>query len=208
MTFKLSFHVLLKHDFLDLERCPHCGIHKPSLVAEASYVTISSSNYRRTWASYGCRACGKVVTAWAEEFGTPVRDIYPNQIEISDDIPGKANVLLSQARDCIAQPSGSVLLSNSAVDAMLKEKGFVSGKLHARIDEAISANVLTPEMGDWAHEVRLDSNDERHADLHSELSSIEDAERIFEFAISLGEFLFVLPARISRGRQKVKNETD
>ena len=192
--------VFLKHDILALERCPHCGIHKPHLSAVANYATVSSNNYRRIWSSYACLACGKVVTAWAEEFDSPVCEIYPKQVQVSDDIPGKAHTFLSQARDCIAQPSGSVVLSNSAVDAMLKEKGFASGTLYKRIEDAVSANVLTPEMGKWADEIRLDANDERHADLNSQLPDVADAERIFDFALALGEFLFVLPARIQRGR--------
>lgn len=54
-------------------------------------------------------------------------------------------------------------------------------------------------MAAWAHEVRLDANDQRHADDESPLPEIEDVKRVIEFARALATFLFVLPARVQRG---------
>jgi hypothetical protein len=154
---------------------------------------------RRVWVIYACAACGKTVSAWADDLGQIIREIFPTIESISEDIPSRAREYLVQAKNSISQPSGSVMLSASAVDAMLKEKGFLKGKLFDRINEAIEANVLTAEMGKWAHEVRLDANDERHSDLESTLPTIEEAERTLEFAMALSELLFVLPSRIQRG---------
>ena len=54
-------------------------------------------------------------------------------------------------------------------------------------------------MGTWAHHIRLDANDQRHADEDASLPSTADAQRAIEFAKALAEFLFVLPARVQRG---------
>ena len=56
------------------------------------------------------------------------------------------------------------MLAASAVDSMLKAKNLTSGGLYARIDEAAKAHLITAEMAQWAHDVRLDANDQRHAD--------------------------------------------
>ena len=55
-------------------------------------------------------------------------------------------------------------------------------------------------MAAWAHEVRLDANDQRHADEGAPLPAEADAAKVIEFAKALAEFLFVLPARVARGR--------
>ncbi|WIH05334.1 DUF4145 domain-containing protein [Xanthomonas translucens pv. graminis] len=93
------------------------------------------------------------------------------------------------------------MLCASAVDAMLKAKGLENGSLYARIEEASTSGLITTEMATWAHEVRLDANDQRHADQAATLPSEQDAKRVLEFAFSLAEFLFVLPARVMRGIQ-------
>lgn len=96
-------------------------------------------------------------------------------------------------------------MSGSAVDAMLKHHKLVEGSLYKRIDEALSENLLTQGMADWAHSVRLGSNRPRHADDKRPHVSPDEAKQSVEFAEALGNFLFVLTARIERG---IKAATD
>jgi len=91
------------------------------------------------------------------------------------------------------------MLCASSVDAMLKEKGLTSGSLYSRIESASTTHMITPEMSKWAHEVRLDANDERHADQASGLPTEADAKKCVDFTKALGDFLFVLPSRVERG---------
>ena len=61
-------------------------------------------------------------------------------------------------------------------------------------------------MEEWAHEVRLDANEQRHADekgldeQDAPLPNWADADKSIAFAKALGEFMFVLPAKVRRGR--------
>lgn len=91
------------------------------------------------------------------------------------------------------------MLAASAVDAMLKTKELKTGSLYSRIDQASATGLITQDMAKWAHEVRLDANDERHADDEAVLLMAEDAKRAVDFALALGQLLFVLPARVKRG---------
>lgn len=93
------------------------------------------------------------------------------------------------------------MLTASAVDAMLKDKGYKDGTLNARIDAAAKDHLITAEMAAWAHEIRLDANDQRHSDESVALPSAADAEKVIEFANALAQFLYVLPARVARGRK-------
>jgi hypothetical protein len=191
---------------LPLSRCPHCRVDSPNLSCFNRFNTNSSEAQNpREWGFYQCARCGGVVTAWAMAgTTTPVmpREHFPGEKQLDDSIPERARAYLDQAISSIHAPSASVMVAASSVDAMLKAKGYKEAKLYTRIKKAEEDHLITREMADWAHEVRLDANDERHDDEEAPLSQQSDAEKVIEFARALAQFLFVLPARIERGRQR------
>jgi len=130
--------------------------------------------------------------------------IFPAPQDVSEDIPERARAYLDQAINSLSAPAGAVMLAASAVDSMLKAKNLASGSLYARIDEAAKAHLITTEMAQWAHEVRLDANDQRHADDSAPLPDEAQAKKCVDFAIALGQFMFVLPARVQRGIKSAK----
>ena len=91
------------------------------------------------------------------------------------------------------------MLAASSVDSMLKIKGYKENSLYSRIEQAAKDHLITVDMAKWAHDVRLDANDQRHADDNASLPSVEDAKRCVDFAQALAQFIFVLPARVQRG---------
>jgi hypothetical protein len=78
---------------------------------------------------------------------------------------------------------------------------YREGTLNTRIDKAAKNHLITEEMAAWAHEVRLNANEPRHADETAPLPNDVEAKKTVEFARALAEFLFVLPARVTRGRK-------
>jgi hypothetical protein len=129
--------------------------------------------------------------------------MWPEGDGLSDSIPDRARAYHKQAIDSLHAPAAAQMLAASAVDSMLKEKGYKQGALNSRIIDAKVNHLITPEMAEWAHEVRLDANDQRHADDNAPLPTKEEAEKTIEFAKALAQFLFVLPAMVSRGRAKI-----
>lgn len=130
-----------------------------------------------------------------------ITNIWPSPIEVAEELPPRAREFLSQAIASLHAPAGAVMLTASSVDAMLKAKDYRDGSLYSRIDAAQKAGLITEEMAAWAHEVRLDANDQRHADESVALPGAADAQKAIEFANALAQFLFVLPARVERGRK-------
>ena len=129
-----------------------------------------------------------------------ITEQYPTSERIDDPaIPERSRNYLVQAADSLHAPAGAVILAASSVDAMLKAKGYKQGNLNSRIDQAVKDHLITEEMGKWAHEVRLDANDQRHADETAPLPTKDDAQRVIEFAKALALFLFTLPAMVDRG---------
>lgn len=196
-----------QEDTIHLERCPHCSVAKPNLLGMGRFQTQSSSGrVHRSWACYYCKTCGGAILTAAFPDGRSqypeIHDMWPTQASVDAAVPARPRHYLEQAISSIHAPSGAVMLAASAVDAMLKDKGLKDGNLYGRINEAAKQHLITEEMGAWAHEVRLDANDERHADEDADLPSTEDAERVIEFVLALAQFLYVLPSRVERGRRK------
>lgn len=189
--------------YLKLNRCPHCSVDNPSLVTvKEEFKTGSDDGSNvRIWRAYRCGRCGGVVTAYCNTRTRDVQSWFPSAKQVDESLPAKVKAFLQQAIDSTFAPSGSVMLCASAVDAMLKEKGYTQGSLYSRINKAIEDHLLTQEMGTWAHQVRLDANDERHADENADLPTVDDAKKVIEFASTLAEFLFVLPSKVTRGIQ-------
>ena len=187
---------------LALERCPYCSVAKPQLSYRWEYNTAGhSGGNQRHWVLYCCVTCGGLVLTASKGVGPgPVTQMYPASRTVDESVPPKAYAYLTQAIDSLNAPAGAIMLTASAVDAMLKAKSYKEGSLDSRIKKAAADPLITPEMEAWAHEVRLDANDQRHADEDAQLPKPTDAERTLEFALALAEFLFVLPERVSRGR--------
>src|SRR5713101_885571 len=190
---------------LSLNRCPHCSVARPSLGTTGQDFTTKDHTGRvqRAWRLYICSFCGGVVTTGRPHNANVITEMYPpldHQLDAS--IPATASSYLQQAIESIHAPAGAVMLSASAVDAMLKAKNYTTGSLYSRIEEAAKDHLITAEMSAWAHDVRLDANDQRHADVAASLPTTADAQKCVDFARALAEFLFVLPARVQRGRQE------
>jgi hypothetical protein len=189
---------------LDLPRCPHCSIALPHIRLQLAQI-YETKDYRgenrRFWRVYFCATCGGGILAGnvAGE-GQPVIELYPSSKQIDESVPYPASTYLQQALESIHAPAGAVMLAASAIDAMLKTKGYQEGSLFTRINQAAEAHLITREMAEWAHEIRLDANDQRHADVNQPLPDETQAKKCVDFALALAEFLFVLPARVQRGR--------
>jgi len=168
-----------------------------------SQQTLETENHKRTlkraWRIYKCGRCGGLVTAWSDKYDGEVRAYYPAQKDINEELPERPRAFLQQALESLHAPAGAVMLAASAVDAMLKLRGYTEGSLYSRIEKAATDHVITGDMAKWAHEVRLDANDQRHADQTAALPTPEDASRSIDFGTALAEIMFVLPARVRRG---------
>lgn len=193
-------------------RCPHCAVANPVLVKlwkSDQKLPRSTPGPVSYWALYRCTTCGNAVSAKGDpssDFANPPAvALFPAPKVAHEDIPEVARNFLQQAFETLHAPDASAVMAGSAVDAMLKAKGLTEGSLYARIDAAVEQHILTEAMGDWAHEVRLGSNRPRHADEERPHVTEEEAQQSVEFAEALGNFLFVLTAKIERGIELAKS---
>lgn len=196
-----------------LDRCPHCNVAVPLLKQEwGKTAKVQNRNEARAYAVYECSRCNRLTMVESRTFpltadgkipngigANEIETLYPKPAHVDASLPKDAQRYLKQAVDTVFAPDASVVMSASAVDAMLKAKGYEQGSLYTRIDQAVKGHVLTEGMGKWAHKVRLDANAVRHADDGIGPPSEKDARQVLEFASALGDFLFVFTARVDEG---------
>jgi hypothetical protein len=133
-----------------------------------------------------------------------IEAFYPDIQRAAIELPETARRYLQQAMETLHAPDAAAVMAGSAVDAMLKDLGLTEGSVYERIDQAVDKHILTEAMGKWAHHVRLESNRPRHADGKNPHVSPEQANQSVEFADALGQFLFVLPSRVTKGIEATK----
>ena len=193
---------------IQLPRCPHCNVSDPMLHGHPPMETTDGNgNYNRFWRFYVCGRCGCIVTAWAHQDGETIQDIFPSPETVDETIPSRAKSYLEQSIASLHAPAGSLMLSASAVDAMLKARDYKEGSLNERINKAAADHAITADMAQWAHEIRLDANDQRHADEKAPLPTEADAKHSIAFAQALGQILFALPAKVRHGIADAKPKT-
>jgi hypothetical protein len=75
-------------------------------------------------------------------------------------------------------------------------------KLFSRINDMVSEGLLTPAMGDWSHEIRLDGNEAVHDE---EPETEQDAKMSHKFCEAFLNYTFTLPELVSANRTKRDN---
>ena len=175
----------IKSQVLIIDRCTHCQTSKPDM----SQVTCVETRTGK-WYTYQCASCQNIVLVKSWE--NKVTLLYPESKSLDESIPDRARGLLKEAIDSLDDPTGAIILTTSAVDAMLQAKDYKEGSLLKRIVQAANDHLITQEMALWAHEVRLDANEQRRTDEDLPLYTKEEAEQVINFAGALAESLFVL----------------
>lgn len=193
-----------------IKTCPHCGRANPvinHLWGTQTPLPRGDGGAPSRWAIYACTSCGQAILAKGaarlpgqNDVGNPeIVDILPKQRSAPSELPEIARNFLQQAYDTLHAPDAAGLMAASAIDAMLKDIGYVEGSLYDRIRKAVDDHVLTSGMGEWAHHVRLEANNVRHADADRPHLTPDEARQCVEFAQAMAQFLFVLAARVSSG---------
>lgn len=131
---------------LRLSRCPHCGTANPLMENRWHELTRDfSGGGAAIWAVYSCSTCGKCVLATGDNWPGLTDEVYPDSdTELDESIPERARVFLTEAAN--SAPNAAIMAVASAVDAMLKNKGYKDGSLYDRIGKAVGDHLFTPDM--------------------------------------------------------------
>lgn len=135
--------------------------------------------------------------------------VFPNPLpkSIHEKTPQFLKKDLEEAYLCFSAGAyrATGVLTRRALQLCCIEKGAPGSKLQDQIDWLLNQQIITKELKDWAHEVRLTGNDAAHPPrdiTKDEIISREDAEDILTLLEKFIDVLYVAPALAEERRQK------
>jgi len=181
--------------------CPYC--HKHTHLNKVGEYGISTGQ----WWMGECNSCHNVVLIHH-------REIYPNPLPrpINERIKGEIKKDFEEANSCFSVNAfrASAVMARRALQSICLDKGVnENDKLIKQIDWLFSQGIITKDLKEWAHEVRLVGNDAAHPkkpDKDTPISK-DDAEEILQLLEQFTQTLYVAPA-IAAERKKLRTETN
>lgn len=96
----------------------------------------------------------------------------------------------------------AALMARSALQATLREHKAQGNNLKKEIDDLANKGILPPIMKDWSDQVRELGNDTAHPDPNQGPTNPQDAKDVVQFLDSLLQYLYTLPHRIEKYRNR------
>ena len=196
--------------------CPHCGTNKVALeIVKQHRISAPLGVWQwHVFATCGFCNSGVLLTLETSVDSSPTelcQDGYlPKLLSIAPPLPdtgAPAHTPVNVAK-FYRQGMENFGLGNwdaaggmlrKALDVGLKEKfPEIEGKLWKRIEKAVENHQLTPELAEWAHQIRDLGNNAMHEE---EPFSKEEAEDMSAFTDLVFRYLFTLPGMLAEARR-------
>ena len=196
--------------------CPHCGTTSVAFTIIQEHLAFKES--APVWDTLAvCGKCSRSVLASFLTSGVEpttvlrfgpfedIRDVLlspkPLNTESPQYTPKNVARFYSQGMENLVKNwDAAGTMFRKALDVGLKVKfpEDNKGSLYERIGRAAQRHDLTPELAEWAHQIRLDGNDAAHDEVPF---SDEDARRLQVFTELVFRYLFTLPGMMQEARQ-------
>ena len=177
--------------------CPYC--HR---FVELSNRGGFNSQHGTYWMGQ-CNSCQKVVLV-----NDASRDIFPVPLPkpVDERIKSPIKEDFIEARKCMSVSAfrAASVMARRAVQNICLDKGAnEKSKLEKQIDELASKNIITKDLQEWAHEVRLVGNDGAHPQKPEADTPVtkEDSEDILDLLEQFCQVLYVAPTIATQRRQ-------
>ena len=96
----------------------------------------------------------------------------------------------------------AAVMARSALQLAFRQEAAEGSSLKAEIDSLVTMRVLSPIMGQWAHEVRELGNDSAHPKPGQSPTTPEDARDIVQFLDYCLNYLYTIPHQIAEYRKR------
>jgi len=154
--------------FMGTILCPYCHVHS----------TITLRTYADGFHIYQCDNCSGLILFI--EKGREIIDQYPKRVpKIDTSVPSEVARDYVEAIKCfdVGANKGSVVMCRRALQSSVIERGAKKDRLVDQIDELHDKQIITKDIKDWAHEIRLTGNIGAHPDEDGlEDVTLDDAE--------------------------------
>ena len=148
------------------------------------------------------------MTDFDEEYDVYViREYWPTKTKKDfPDVPAQIAAAASEAHICLGagSPRGAVALARAVVESVAKDKGIHKGHLQLKIDALHQKSLISSNLKEAAHEIRVAGNEAAHGDLVAEQLRIEDAGIVISFMDNILDQVYQGPASVESMRQRRK----
>lgn len=203
--------------------CPHCGTQRIGFTFIGD-VNLGPQKPKNFLAFFKCNKCqGGLVVEYEHvinhgplspgqcpsdpaELGFSVKKLYPGSMPST--VPAHVNAPLDryyrQASESLqgGHYDASGAMSRKVVDVstqqLLGEDSKKFGNIRDRIDALAQRGLLTPDLKDWAHQIRLGGNDAAHDE---DPYTKDEAEDLLGFAELYLTYVYTLPGRLKARKQ-------
>jgi hypothetical protein len=194
--------------------CPHCGVY--------STFKVSAEYGNEYWGGFAkillCDHCSKLVYVVLGARPIPrgqtaseeIKDYYPKRKpKLEDSIPKRVASDYVEAIKCfdVGAEKASAAMCRRALQNSIIEKGAKKGKLVDQIDELFEKQIITKDIKDWAHEIRLTGNVGAHPDEDGlQDVSPKEAKELLEFMEEYLNYVYVMPDKVAKKRAEKKGK--
>lgn len=141
-----------------------------------------------------------------EYIDTELVDQYPKRTPKSHkSIPRQVADDYIEAIKCfdIDAWKATVAMCRRALQGSVIEKGAKKERLVDQIDELYDQQIITKDIKDWAHEIRLTGNIGAHPDKDGlENVTKEDAKELIDFMEEYLNYVYIMPSKVESKRAK------
>jgi HEPN domain-containing protein len=135
-----------------------------------------------------------------------ITDQYPKRTpKLDPSIPQDVGNDYVEAIKCfdVGANKASVAMCRRALQTSLIQRGAGKGKLVEQIDELSDKGILTEDIKEWAHEIRLTGNIGAHPDQDG-LKDVtpQDAEELIRFMEEFLNYVYIMPAKVAAKRAR------
>ncbi len=176
----------------------------------------TSLSIRKEYGSHGklyqiaeCNSCNYFFLVARYGQNEKIIEIYPSQLPkpIDPRIPVFLKGDLEEAYKCFSVKAyrGTGVLARRALQMCCIEKGAPDKRLVEQIDWLLDERIITNDLKEWAHEVRLTGNDAAHPpkDVNKDSSVTEDDAKDILFLLEeLIKVLYITPAIAKERKEK------
>jgi hypothetical protein len=137
-----------------------------------------------------------------------ILDQYPKRTpKLDEAIPSDVASDYIEAIKCydVSAFKASVVMCRRALQTSVLDKGASKGNLNDQIDELCRKGIITEDIGNWSHEIRLTGNIGAHPDGLENVTA-QDAEDLIHFMEEYLNYVYIMPAKVAakRAREKAK----
>lgn len=189
--------------------CPYCQKYVgfgsiPLWKPGASSFDCSSELYKNKtglWGLFECPSCKRcvIVGRFSDNKDNPqMQHVYPMPLPspVDQRIPEKIRRDITEAKLCfsVGAFNASASMSRRALQRACREKGAAKEKLIDQIDELAQNGIITHDLKELAHAIRMVGNDGAHPNEFD--VNEQDSKEILELADQFMSVIFVAPARV------------